>query len=194
MSYDRCNQLSDCEDGSDESSCHLVVLKDSYNKMVPPIRRAVDHTMIPATVNVSIILLKIVEIDEENHAIDFQYEIILKWRDNRLVFNNLKQETSLNAILESDVKRLWLPLVIYDNTDQKVTTRLGMEWEWSTSVTVTREGNFTRSSLNTLDEIEIFEGGENTLTMRQTYTNKFQCRFVLDRYPFDTQVIQVLNL
>ena len=161
--------------------------------MVPPIRRAVDHTMIPATVNVSIILLKIVEIDEENHAIDFQYEIILKWRDNRLVFNNLKQETSLNAILESDVKRLWLPLVIYDNTDQKVTTRLGMEWEWSTSVTVTREGNFTRSGLNTLDEIEIFEGGENTLTMRQTYTNEFQCRFILDRYPFDTQVIQVFN-
>ena len=156
--------------------------------MVPPIRRAVDHTMIPATVNVSIILLKIVEIDEENHAIDFQYEIILKWRDNRLVFNNLKQETSLNAILESDVKRLWLPLVIYDNTDQKVTTRLGMEWEWSTSVTVTREGNFTRSGSEMVDETEIFKGEENTLVMTQEYTHEFQCTFQLGRYPFDTQV------
>ena len=106
-----------------------------------------------------------------------------------MVFNNLKQETSLNAILESDVKRLWLPLVIYDNTDQKVTTRLGMEWEWSTSVTVTREGNFTRSSLNTLDEIEIFEGGENTLTMRQTY--ELQCSFKLEKYSFDRQTCSI---
>ena len=28
--------------------------------------------------------------------------------------------------------------VIYDNTDQKDTTRLGEVWEWSTKVTVTR--------------------------------------------------------
>ena len=66
-----------------------------------------------------------------------------------------------------------------------------MEWEWSTSVTVTREGNFTRSGLDTLHEIEIFNGEENKLTMRQTYTNEFQCRFILDRYPFDTQVIKI---
>ena len=178
-------------DESDEKDCQLLVLKNDYNKQVPPIRRALDGTVIPVTVYVSIFLLKIVEIEEENHAIEFQYEIIMKWRDNRLLFNNLKQETSLNALLESDFKKLWLPLVIYDNTDQKVTTRLGMEWEWSTSVTVTREGNFTRSGLDTLHEIEIFNGEENKLTMRQTYTNEFQCRFILDRYPFDTQVIKI---
>ena len=171
-----------------------MVLKNDYNKQVPPIRRALDGTVIPVIVYVSIVLLKIVEIEEENHAIEFQYEIIMKWRDNRLSFHNLKQETSLNALLESDFKKLWLPLVIYDNTDQKVTTRLGMEWEWSTSVMVTREGNFTRSGLDTLHEIEIFKGEENTLTMRQTYTNEFQCRFILDRYPFDTQVIKNLNM
>ena len=70
----------------------------------------------------------------------------------------------------------------------KVTTRLGMDWEWDTSVTVTKEGDFARSGLESLHEIETFKGGENTLTMRQTYTNKFQCTFMLNRYPFDTQV------
>ena len=133
-------------------------------------------------------LLKVVEIEEENHAIEFQYEIIMKWFDNRLTYHNLKQDTSLNALPEVDMKKLWLPLVIYANTDQKLTTRLGMEWEWSTIVTVTKEGNFTRSGLDTLHEIEIFKGGENALTMSQTYTNQFQCEFVLARYPFDTQV------
>ena len=144
--------------------------------------------MIPTTIKVSIVLFKIVEIDEANHAVDFQYEIVMRWRENRLTYQNLKEDTSLNALSEVDMRKLWLPLVIFANTDQKLTTRLGMEWEWNTIVTVTREGDFARSGLDSLHEVEIFKGDENTLSMRQTYTNKFQCQFVLNRYPFDTQV------
>ena len=144
--------------------------------------------MIPVTVNVSIVLEKIVEIEEENHAVQFQYEIIMEWRDNRVSYENLKRDTSLNALPLVDIKKLWLPLVIYANTDQKVTTRLGMEWEWDTYITVTKQGNLTRSDLDSLHEIETFKGSENTLTMRQTYTYKFQCDFLLEKYPFDTQV------
>ena len=144
--------------------------------------------MIPTTINVSIVLFKIVEIDEANHAVDFQYEIVMRWRENRVTYQNLKEDTSLNALSEVDMRKLWLPLVIYANTDQKLSTRLGMEWEWNTIVTVTREGDFARSGLDSLHEVEIFKGDENTLSMRQTYTNKFQCQFVLNRYPFDTQV------
>ena len=144
--------------------------------------------MIPTTIKVSIVLFKIVEIDEANHAVDFQYEIVMRWRENRVTYQNLKEDTSLNALSEVDMRKLWLPLVIYANTDQKLSTRLGMEWEWNTIVTVTREGGFARSGLDSLHEVEIFKGDENTLSMRQTYTNKFQCQFVLNRYPFDTQV------
>ena len=57
-----------------------------------------------------------------------------------------------------------------------------------TLVTVSREGNFTRSGLDKVDEAEIFEGAENRLTMNQTYTWEFQCKYELQRYPFDTQV------
>ena len=97
-------------------------------------------------------------------------------------------ETSLNALTDEDIKTIWLPLVVYDNTDQKEATRLGMEWEWATRVTVTREGDFTRSGIEEVDEAEIFEGSENRLTMNQTYTWEFQCKYELQRYPFDTQV------
>ena len=55
-------------------------------------------------------------------------------------------------------------------------------------MTVTREGNFTRSEIEEVDEAEIFEGAENRLTMNQTYTWEFQCKYELQRYPFDTQV------
>ena len=65
---------------------------------------------------------------------------------------------------------------------------MGMDWEWATGVTVTREGNFVRSDDKEVDEAEIFEGAENRLTMSQTYTWEFQCKYQLQRYPFDTQV------
>ena len=85
---------------------------------------AQDDSIIPVTVDIAMVLLKIVEIEEEEHSIDFQFEIILKWRDQRVSYHNLKNDTSLNALLDEDVRRLWLPLVIYANTDQKEMTRL----------------------------------------------------------------------
>ena len=42
-----------------------------------------------------------------------------------------------------------------------------------------------------VDESEIFKGSENGLTMRQTYTHRFQCNYLLSRYPFDTQVCTI---
>ena len=78
--------------------------------------------------------------------------------------------------------------MIYENTDQKETTRLGGNWEWETRVVVERQGNFTRSGLDVIDETEIFEGGENNLMMGQTYTHDFQYSYDFSMYPFDTQV------
>ena len=97
------------------------------------------------------------------------------------------------GLSDADIGQLWLPLVIYDNTDQKESTRLGENWEWVTRVSVVKEGKFTRSGLGEVDEAEIFKGVENTLTMTQTYTWEFQCQYKLQHYPFDTQVNMIQN-
>ena len=96
---------------------------------------------------------------------------------------NLKEKTALNKMTEEDMKRLWLPLLICTNTDHKKTTRLGEygNGEWSTTITVTREANFTRAGLEEIDEAVIFAGAENGLTMRQTYTHRFQCNYLFSR-------------
>ena len=94
----------------------------------------------------------------------------------------------MNVLLETDRKKLWLPEVIFENTDQKESTRLGTEWEWKTTIVVLREGNAKQTGLDEVDEAEIFNGLENSLSMQQKYTKKFQCAFQLARYPFDTQV------
>ena len=189
----RCDQVTgeepDCRDKSDEKGCQLLVFKDEegYNPKIPPFESR-RGDVIPAPVNISIILMKVVEIEEVDHSIHLQFQISLSWKENRVEYQNLKEQTSLNALTDDDMKAIWLPLIVFDNTDQKEVTRLGMDWEWATRLTVAREGDFIRSGLEDVDEVEIFKGAENSSTMNQTYTWEFQCKYQLQRYPFDTQV------
>merc|ERR1719239_1536174 len=132
-------------------------------------------------------LLKVVAIQEEDHTNKLQFQITLEWKENRATYHNLKKQLYLNALSEDDINRLWLPLVVYTNTDQQETTRLGENWEWKTTVSVRREGNYERSGSGVLDETEVFRGDENSLVMVQSYTHEFQCVYQLEKYPFDTQ-------
>ena len=62
--------------------------------------------------------------------------------------------------------------VIYENTKQKESTRLGETWEWSTSVNVMKKGKLKRALPDeSVDEVEMFEGSENPLMMKQVYTH-----------------------
>ena len=181
----RCNQLPDCRDKSDEKNCKILVLEEGYNKKVPP-----TNSGDPVNVSVTIDLLRLVDIDEGDYSIEIQFEIMLKWRDNRVKYHNLKQTAALNALSEDNIKNLWLPEVIYENTDQKESSRLGDgNWEWRTDVVVKREEeNGVMSGLHSVDESEVFNGSRNSLVMNQTYTHTFQCNYQLSYYPFDTQV------
>ena len=192
----RCDQVPNCRDHSDERGCFILVLEEGYNKRVPPVTKIREEKnkiakmgeMTSATVIVSLTLIKVAAIQEEDHSIELQFQITLEWKEIRATFYNLKPQTYLNALSGDEIDSLWLPLVIYTNTDQQQTTRLGVKWEWYTDVSVKREGNFTRSGYDLVDETEIFKGEENTLIMTQSYTHKFQCIYQLGRYPFDTQV------
>ena len=186
---ERCDQVPNCRDHSDEKGCHVLVLEEGYNKRVPPVGKNEEGKLTPAPVKVSLTLFKVVDIREEDYSIELQIQINLQWKEIRATYHNLKPETYLNALSEEEIERLWLPLVVYTNTDQQETTRLGVQWEWSTYVSVKREGNLTRSGYEMVDETEIFKGNESTLIMRQSYTHEFQCIYQLQRYPFDTQVI-----
>ena len=163
----RCNQLPDCRDKSDERNCKILVLEDGYSKEVPPV-----NSSDPVDVSVSVDLLRIVDITEEDYSIEIQFEITLVWKEMRATYQNLKKRDSLNSLSEKDIHSLWLPKVIYENTDQKETTRLGdRNWEWETRVLVRREQQKgTMRGPESVDETEIFEGSENSLVMNQTYT------------------------
>ena len=67
----------------------------------------------------------------------------------------MKKDIFFNALTEDEMKMIWLPVLIYVNTDQKETTRLGMEWEWSTRVVVSRDAEFERQVLDLILGITI---------------------------------------
>ena len=64
----RCNQHPDCRDRSDETNCDILVLVKGYNKNVPPVPvNDKDNEMV--NVSVSIDILRLVDIDEEDYSI-----------------------------------------------------------------------------------------------------------------------------
>ena len=67
-------------------NCNILVLEKGYNKHVPPISSS-DPVVI---VSVSMNVLKLVDIDEEDYFIEIQFEITMKWKDNRATYHNLK--------------------------------------------------------------------------------------------------------
>ena len=129
--------------------------------------------------------MNIIEIREVDHTITLKFGIILEWYEHRVVYHNLKNQVSLNSFSDAETDQIWVPYVIYLNTDNNDAVKVG---KTKTTVAITREGGFTRSTMDVADEIEIFQGSENRLTLNQTYTKVFHCTYQLHWFPFDTQV------
>ena len=101
---DRCDQIINCKDKSDEKFCSLIVFEDSYNKKVPPFTTdPEDNSVIPVKVNVSTSLMNVLAISEFDHTIDLKLGITLEWYENRVLFHNLKTEEDLNILSDLEV-------------------------------------------------------------------------------------------
>ena len=58
MMEQRCNQLPECRDGSDEKNCKVLVLNEGYNKNVPPVSvQAGLKIMVNVSVSIDILML-----------------------------------------------------------------------------------------------------------------------------------------
>ena len=109
---------------------------------------------------------------------------------------------------------IWIPYIIFQNTDDDEAVKVDAQTEdgtMRTKVSIKRENNFTRSGPEIADEvvfilfqskfilvladiiieIEIFNGGQNIITMSQTHSKKFHCTYLLHYYPFYTQICKV---
>ena len=154
-----------------------TIKKFIYNKT----QKKVD----PVKVDVSTSILNVIDISEVNHIIELKFDIVMEWYEYRASYHNLKNIQALNKLSEKEVRMLWIPYIIFQNTDDNKTVVLdGVR----STVFINRESEFQRSGIEIADEIEIFSGDSNKLTISQTYSKKFHCTYLLHYFPFDTQV------
>ena len=185
---ERCDQVLDCRDESDEINCQVLVLKESYRKSAPPVTLAWDEgkrQVLPAMIHVNLTLLDISDIRETDNEIDIKFTAEFHWIESRATFHNLKKNRWQNTLEQSDIARMWIPKLVYRNNKDNYDTLSELS---KARVYITRHGGFSRSGIDVLDEVEVFKGKENPIAMVQSYTKSFKCKYDLLFFPFDTQV------
>ena len=191
----RCDQAPNCNDGSDEQNCKMLIMNENYNKKIAPL--IVDSSTFeihPTNVLVSLNIVDILKLIEVDHEYVLKFKFVMEWYDHRLTYYNLKMRRSANALGTDEIQKVWIPNLVFTNTQNNENTKGNDDSE----VTVTREGNYTVSKIDVVEEINIFNGKDNKLTFEMTYTKTLRCDYQLQMYPFDKQLctmdISVKNL
>ena len=88
-----------------------------------------------------------------------------------------------NFPTKEEVEKLWIPSIIFDNTEHNDVMTL----DSLAKVTISKEGTSTPSDVTSVDEIDIFHGSENKVYFDRGFTKTVECIYQLQLYPFDTQ-------
>ena len=183
----RCDQTPNCNDESDEKNCRIIIMKSSYNQNIAPFTVDKNQEIVPLVINISAKVIDILSVNEVEQS--FQLKIILQmsWYDYRLIYHNLKINRMNNVPTYDEVQNLWIPNIIFDNTEFNDVTFL----DSLSTITLSREEEPSYSEDHIVDEIEIFKGSENEIIFDRGFTKTLKCIYQLHRYPFDTQVCTV---
>ena len=138
--------------------------------------------------NVSLTLVDIVAISESKNRFELKLMAVFSWFEERATYYNLKQDEMLNTLTLEDMKRIWIPSIIYSNTNSNENIKESISL--SSATVIRRQRNFQFSNIASLDETQIFSGDKNMMKLRQDYTKVFRCYFKLQTYPFDIQVLK----
>ena len=66
-------------------------------------------------VNISVTVEDIFDLDEVKSLITLEIQLKISWKDTRLSFKKMKDESHENIITEYQKSRLWMPSLIFDN-------------------------------------------------------------------------------
>ena len=55
-------------------------------------------------------------ISEVKELFSAKFQLTMSWRDPRLVFRNLKEDTSMNIVGPRQASEIWYPIVVFINT------------------------------------------------------------------------------
>jgi hypothetical protein len=157
----------------------LVSIPPSYRKDLPPTKSLTD--IVNVTVNFH--LAKIYNIKELDSSFSAGFALTMVWTDNRIHFDNLKDNKARNIVGNKFRKDMWMPSLTFINTDLS----LGTIVDDKTEIVVDLQGKGHGNSVSEVRENLIFTGAENPMVMSRYYSLAFECDFKLQMFPFDVQ-------
>ncbi|XP_047479834.1 glutamate-gated chloride channel subunit beta-like [Penaeus chinensis] len=176
----KCDSQADCPDESDENDCELMTIPESYRPNIPP-RSSQSNAAYPVRLHVSVLALEIIT-DKMEIVMDF--EVTLLWLDRRLVFNDLNEDSVINALRLDHLKKLWIPEVSFANAKGNAHTLIDGE----TDSSILRWGEPNSGDSTYSREVYFFAGAVNPIQLKRKYSATYSCSLNLALYPFDTQI------
>ena len=61
-------------------------------------------------------VIEVLDMNEVDSSMLLRYQMILRWKDSRVRFKNLKQDLFLNTVGREDASKVWYPRVVFYNT------------------------------------------------------------------------------
>ena len=117
-----------------------------------------------------------------------KFNLVAEWYDARLTWNNLNDDKFLNIPDQDIIEKLWVPVIIFDNTENKYETPLDKK----ARLVVEKKGAYTLAPITETEEIAYYKGSENSLQYSRDFYLRFKCQFELQNYPFDKQICTIL--
>ena len=127
------------------------------------------------------------DIQEVAQYLELKFKISLRWLDARIVFYNLKVNEDMNSLTLDEQLSIWTPTIIFWNTKNQQRTMN----DKNTFASVSRNGNGSIIEKEVNEDIEVYSGSENEITISRVYTVKFFCEYQMAWYPFDQQTCRV---
>ena len=112
------------------------------------------------------------------------FNVWLKWVDERLEYQNLKESLFQNVVPQEMANQLWQPLLVFGNMNE----RQRLEYVPSSSVMMlVKNGIGKEAPFSHLDEAIVYNSNETEIVLRHIQLSKFKCDFDLRYFPFDKQ-------
>ena len=86
-----------------------------------------------------------------------------------MTFFDLRNNPGLNNLSPQEKELLWIPVLVFENTENKVTTLVDNE----ATITIGKEGESYLSGLDEFNNREYYRGAENLIKLSRFYNTRY---------------------
>ena len=127
------------------------------------------------------------DIQEVAQYLEVKFKISLEWQDARVMFYNIKTDEKMNSLTLTEQLSLWTPTIVFWNTKEQLRTLN----DKNTFASIRRDGNGSIIEKEINEDIEVYPGSQNVITVSRVYSIKFFCEYDMRWYPFDEQTCNI---